>query len=576
MCIVDYSNVSGCYYNYMKVRSRGIIFTLFHFTSVFNFIFVIALLFVAPFSSVSAQTQTTTPPPLISTPTCTIIVTPRTITVGGSVQVRWTSTYTTSGTITRIGNVATDGAVNLLPTSAALTVFTGTFVGPGGTATCSASVTVTTEGGTGAGGGTYSTGEGYEIGGTNTPMQTYGPGDTYAPTPYSINPSNFATNPKSNPFSPTQQKVTSGSNSNGGGTFGSLVPCGGGVAGSSDPENKEEYRTYLDNATSCNICSLGLLTQRVINFMLMVAIPLSAALFAYAGILYFTSATNPTKVKDAKKIFSNVFIGFIIALSGYLIVQTTLNAFLSDTFKTGNWKVNTLECEGEKRERHSNIGQIFTGLFKPSAGTATLVEGGLSDAQIKAGINAATELAPKFNAACQGDSSCTNAMRALCVVESGCNKNVMGCNDSGACGMMQIKPDTACGTDGTIPGCSGGRATDPAQVKSYLSNTDNSIGLSTKIYKALVNTCNGDTVCASAGYNGGPGALIPSACCASGPAYACNFDCGTTKSNSFQCDVNPTNVCVLNTGYKQTRDYIIKVQKQTGFSNSLENAQFAQ
>ncbi len=367
LCIVDRWRGSGCYDNGVKVHSRRIVSTAL--------LLSIVLLFAAPFSPVSAQTNTV-PLPI---PTCAIAVNPSNIIVGGSIQVKWTSMNAVSGSITHIGGVSRSGAINLLPSSAARTDFVGTFTGPGGSATCSGSVTVTTTGTGGTGGGTYGTGGTYEIGGGNatlppqpttaptydaggtyTPGGNYTAGGTYQPTTYTVNQSSFTTQPKNNSFTQTQKTVTSGNGNGGGGGISELVPCGNSKSDLNAPK-------YADDATSCNICSLGQLSQNIINFMLMIAIPISAALFAYAGILYFSSATNPSKAKDAKKIFSSVFIGFVIALSGYLIVQTMLNALLSDSFKTGGWRWDTLRCDGT-RARHSDIGQIFTGLFQPKGG----------------------------------------------------------------------------------------------------------------------------------------------------------------------------------------------------------------
>ncbi len=54
-------------------------------------------------------------------------------------------------------------------------------------------------------------------------------------------------------------------------------------------------------ATSCQACYLVDLIQRVINYMLGLAIPISMGLFAYAGVLYFTSASNPHNIDKQKK-----------------------------------------------------------------------------------------------------------------------------------------------------------------------------------------------------------------------------------------------------------------------------------
>lgn len=94
----------------------------------------------------------------------------------------------------------------------------------------------------------------------------------------------------------------------------------------------------------CNLCDLGTLMQKVINFLLFgFAIPLAAAMFAYAGLLYVSGGSNPGRITRAHKIFKNVLIGFLIAISSWLVVQTILSTvFDGDFWIGGNW--NELQC----------------------------------------------------------------------------------------------------------------------------------------------------------------------------------------------------------------------------------------
>ncbi|OGZ53426.1 MAG: hypothetical protein A3B25_01880 [Candidatus Ryanbacteria bacterium RIFCSPLOWO2_01_FULL_48_26] len=49
-------------------------------------------------------------------------------------------------------------------------------------------------------------------------------------------------------------------------------------------------------------------------------------LFAWGGILILTSAGNPGKISDGKKILTGTLIGILIILSAYLIVKTFIDA----------------------------------------------------------------------------------------------------------------------------------------------------------------------------------------------------------------------------------------------------------
>jgi hypothetical protein len=89
-----------------------------------------------------------------------------------------------------------------------------------------------------------------------------------------------------------------------------LVPCGTGA-----------------EPTPCNFPALMVLINRVIHFILFdLSIPLAAILFAYAGFLLITGGSSEEKRSTAKKIFTNVFFGLVIALAAWLIVETILHA----------------------------------------------------------------------------------------------------------------------------------------------------------------------------------------------------------------------------------------------------------
>ena len=356
--------------------------------------------------------QTPTPPP----PTCRITLTPTTISVGGSLTVVWRSTNATFGTITHIGSVAPNDEINLLLSSAAPTVFEGTFTGPGGTVNCSGTVSVS---------GSGSTGGGYSTGGS------------YSATPYTINPSNFTTNPNGSSYS---QTPTGNSTPNlGGGKSTALVPCGN--------------ATDSTGATSCNICELAKLTQNMINFLLMLAIPIAAALFAWAGFLYFTAAVKPAQISQAHKIFSAVFIGFAIALSGYTIVQTLLNGLLNQSFQTGQVSLTSLSCDNAKRPRTNIIPEIFETLFTPTGSaarsgvtgtgatsqTGLITAGGIGQRQCSAdNPNCSTDAIAAAAGAqnVQLTQGQINTMSCIATNESGGTAAI--CSGTGPCGTFQI------------------------------------------------------------------------------------------------------------------------------------------
>ncbi len=269
-------------------------------------------------------------------PTCTITVTPSSINVGGSITLRWSSTNATGGAITNVGNVGPSGSANLLPSSAAFTTYIGSFSGPGGTTNCSATVQVGSGGGTSGVGGTDTTGGvSGNAGGTAGNDTTYGTqnatiGNTSAGAPVSTSPVNTV--------SPN-------------GTNSVLVPCG---TGSFNPDN-----TTSSNSTACQACDLASLIQNIINFLIGISIPLAAALFAYAGVLYFTSTGDHHKLDQAKQIFKDAFIGFVIVITAWLVINTLLHVLFSQSkVYNGDWF--TIKCSTQKdRPTTGNIGDVL-------------------------------------------------------------------------------------------------------------------------------------------------------------------------------------------------------------------------
>lgn len=99
---------------------------------------------------------------------------------------------------------------------------------------------------------------------------------------------------------------------------GGLVPCNGSTT---DP---------------CTWQKLVELAQLVINFLLFkIAAPLAVIMFVYAGFLYVTNGGNESKVKQAHEIFWGVFIGLVIALAAWLIINFILDFLLggNDAYK---------------------------------------------------------------------------------------------------------------------------------------------------------------------------------------------------------------------------------------------------
>lgn len=107
-----------------------------------------------------------------------------------------------------------------------------------------------------------------------------------------------------------------------------LVPQCGGV--------EDRFGPY------CQACHLMQLVQNLINFAIFAASVVATLMFVYAGFLYVTAASaGQEQLKKAKSIFFKVFLGFVIVLVAWLIVDLIMKSFLNDQ-RAGVW--NQIDC----------------------------------------------------------------------------------------------------------------------------------------------------------------------------------------------------------------------------------------
>lgn len=83
---------------------------------------------------------------------------------------------------------------------------------------------------------------------------------------------------------------------------------------------------------NCGYRELLILVNNIINWIIIISVPVAAGVFAWAGILYMTTGVMDTKAK-AKEMLWKVFWGFVVILSAWIIVTTITNTFLSKDFK---------------------------------------------------------------------------------------------------------------------------------------------------------------------------------------------------------------------------------------------------
>ena len=82
--------------------------------------------------------------------------------------------------------------------------------------------------------------------------------------------------------------------------------------------------------SECGYEDLLRLVNRIIDWIIMISVPVAAGVFAWAGIKYMTTGVSDQK-SEAKEMLRKVFFGFVFILAAWIIVTTILNALLSET-----------------------------------------------------------------------------------------------------------------------------------------------------------------------------------------------------------------------------------------------------
>jgi len=106
-------------------------------------------------------------------------------------------------------------------------------------------------------------------------------------------------------------------------TTSGLIPCGTIRAGAGSPVSN-----------SCGFKDLLTLINNFVKFILFVlAVPIAALMFIYAGFEMVTSGGSSEKATKAKNIFTNAVIGIALAAASWLIVELILTTLGYD----GSW-----------------------------------------------------------------------------------------------------------------------------------------------------------------------------------------------------------------------------------------------
>lgn len=120
---------------------------------------------------------------------------------------------------------------------------------------------------------------------------------------------------------------------------GTLVPCGNDLDGNG----------VVDVGEQCQACHAVELAQNIINFLVYIASFLAVLIFSWAGLIYVTAAGNPGKIGRAHQMFTDVMVGILIVLAGWLVIDTVMKTlFVGSDLDTGTEQTfgpwNEIQC----------------------------------------------------------------------------------------------------------------------------------------------------------------------------------------------------------------------------------------
>ncbi|MFQ5540824.1 MAG: pilin [Candidatus Paceibacteria bacterium] len=116
------------------------------------------------------------------------------------------------------------------------------------------------------------------------------------------------------------------------------------------PQELVEKAPYLQG------CDIIHLANNLIGFAVYLSVMVASVMFAYAGFLYVTAAARSDNLNQAKGIFGKVFLGLVIVLAAWLIVDIILSVFTEKDF--GFW--SDIKCEEFTFVTPTDLGAIET------------------------------------------------------------------------------------------------------------------------------------------------------------------------------------------------------------------------
>jgi len=114
---------------------------------------------------------------------------------------------------------------------------------------------------------------------------------------------------------------------------GGFIPCG---KSCDDPD------TAWDERSACNLCSLFLMGQLVIEFMVKLSGIAALVAIAIGGFMYVFAAGSTSAIEKAKSMIKYTLLGFVVVFVAWAIIDSILATAGYIDPLTGDWYV--MEC----------------------------------------------------------------------------------------------------------------------------------------------------------------------------------------------------------------------------------------
>jgi hypothetical protein len=198
-----------------------------------------------------------------------------------------------------------------------------------------------------------------------------------------------------------------------------LVPCGG------------------PGEAPCQACHITELINNVVAWLFVVLSVLAAIMIAVAGFRLVTSGGNAAAMGKAKDTLTNIIIGFIILMGGWIFIDTVMKALVTGQVY-GVW--NQIQCTGQPGAYNTPAGSgrqaIATSSYRGPTGGSRGPLGQCHPANLACSVDSLR--AAGFN------ERQAQVMSCIAMTESSGNPNAHNPagGGMGACGTFQVRQPT--------------------------------------------------------------------------------------------------------------------------------------